>query len=161
MMAALWRESPLALIQSNQRVMTMAALLHQDRDGNALLPAMIQASGLETGEWLKRYLQSYLSPLLHCLYTYDLAFMPHGENLILVLENHTPVHVFMKDIAEEIVVMDPDADLPEKPNALRYSYPTSLKSYRSLPMCSTASSALWLRFCMSREITHRRNSGSA
>ena len=127
MMAALWRESPLALIQSNQRVMTMAALLHQDRDGNALLPAMIQASGLETGEWLKRYLQSYLSPLLHCLYTYDLAFMPHGENLILVLENHTPVHVFMKDIAEEIVVMDPDADLPEKAKRVAVFVPDELK----------------------------------
>ncbi|MEG0055170.1 MULTISPECIES: IucA/IucC family protein [Hafnia] len=127
MMAALWRESPLALIQPNQRVMTMAALLHQDREGNALLPAMIQASGLETGEWLKRYLQSYLSPLLHCLYTYDLAFMPHGENLILVLENHTPVHVFMKDIAEEIVVMDPDANLPEKAKRVAVFVPDELK----------------------------------
>ncbi|MEU4479819.1 IucA/IucC family C-terminal-domain containing protein, partial [Micromonospora sp. NPDC023966] len=24
-------------------------------------------------------------PLLHALYAYDLAFMPHGENVILVL----------------------------------------------------------------------------
>lgn len=127
MMAALWRESPLALIKPGQQVMTMAALLHQDSAGNALLPAMIAASGLETSAWLQRYLRSYLSPLLHCLYTYDLAFMPHGENLILVLENHTPVQVFMKDIAEEIVVMDPNAELPEKARRVAVSVPEELK----------------------------------
>ena len=32
-----------------------------------------------------RYLDAYLAPLLHCFYAHDLAFMPHGENVILVL----------------------------------------------------------------------------
>lgn len=127
MMAALWRESPLALIRPGQRVMTMAALLHLDANGNALLPALIAASGLDTSTWLQRYLHSYLSPLLHCFYAYDLVFMPHGENLILVLENQAPAYVFMKDIAEEIAVMNPDADLPEKARRVAVSVADEMK----------------------------------
>ena len=38
-------------------------------------------------EWLRRYLDAYLRPLLHCFYAYDLVFMPHGENVILVLRD--------------------------------------------------------------------------
>ncbi|WP_198511788.1 IucA/IucC family C-terminal-domain containing protein, partial [Bacillus subtilis] len=36
------------------------------------------------------YLTCYLSPLLHCFYQHDLVFMPHGENLIMLLENNVP-----------------------------------------------------------------------
>ncbi len=128
MMAALWRENPLQLIEPGQQVMTMAALLHSDQQGNALLPALISASGLSTQEWLRRYLESYLAPLLHCLYAYDLMFMPHGENIIMVLENHIPQHIFMKDLAEEILVMNPDADLPEKASRVKVDMPEEMKT---------------------------------
>ncbi|QXF35814.1 transcriptional regulator [Photorhabdus luminescens] len=128
MMAALWRENPLQLIEPGQQVMTMAALLHSDQQGNALLPALISASDLSTQEWLRRYLESYLAPLLHCLYAYDLMFMPHGENIIMVLENHVPQHIFMKDLAEEILVMNPDADLPEKASRVKVDMPEDMKT---------------------------------
>ncbi|PQQ28281.1 GNAT family N-acetyltransferase [Photorhabdus hindustanensis] len=128
MMAALWRENPLQLIEPGQQVMTMAALLHSDQQGNALLPALISASDLSTQEWLRRYLESYLAPLLHCLYAYDLMFMPHGENIIMVLENHIPQHIFMKDLAEEILVMNPDADLPEKASRVKVDMPEDMKT---------------------------------
>ena len=63
MLAALWRESPESVLESNQNLMTMAALLHEDADGNALLPILIDHSSLAIGEWLKEYLNSYLKPL--------------------------------------------------------------------------------------------------
>ncbi len=46
MLAALWRESPVPRLRPGQRLMTMAALLHRDRDGAALLPLLVRASGL-------------------------------------------------------------------------------------------------------------------
>ncbi|GAA0558283.1 IucA/IucC family protein [Chitinophaga japonensis] len=113
MLAALWRESPLSRVQPGQRLMTMAALLHVDTEGKALLPELVRLSGLSTDEWLARYFHCYLSPLLHCFYQYDMVFMPHGENLILVLDNYAPVRAIMKDIGEEVSVLNPDTDMPE------------------------------------------------
>ncbi|MDO6674109.1 IucA/IucC family siderophore biosynthesis protein [Tenacibaculum sp. 1_MG-2023] len=113
MLSALWRESPFTKISSNQRVFTMAALLHIDYQDKSLLAALIEASPYNTTTWIQRYLKAYLAPLLHCFYKYEFVFMPHGENLILVLEENTPVHVLMKDITEEVIVFNETMHLPE------------------------------------------------
>lgn len=127
MLAALWRESPATVLQPGQQLMTMAALLHVDFDGNALLPELIKASGKSTTVWLKQYLRAYLTPLLHCYYQHDLVFMPHGENLILILEGHLPVKAIMKDITEEIAVFNPELELPEKAKRICVEVPEDLK----------------------------------
>lgn len=113
MLSALWRESPFTKISSNQRVFTMAALLHIDYQDKSLLAALIEISPYNTTTWIQRYLKAYLAPLLHCFYKYEFVFMPHGENLILVLEENTPVHVLMKDITEEVIVFNETMYLPE------------------------------------------------
>ncbi|WP_369790176.1 GNAT family N-acetyltransferase [Rouxiella sp. WC2420] len=127
MFAALWRDNPVASLQPNQRLMTMASFLHVDHHQQPLLPALIADSGLPAKQWIERYLTCYLSPLLHCFYQHDLVFMPHGENLILLLENNVPVSAYMKDIGEEIAVMNPDAVLPEKVQRLAVDVPENLK----------------------------------
>ncbi|MGK3142349.1 GNAT family N-acetyltransferase [Pantoea sp. C2G6] len=127
MFAALWRDNPAASLQPGQRLMTMASFLHVDHHQQALLPALIADSGLSAKQWVERYLECYLSPLLHCFYLHDLVFMPHGENLIMLLENNVPVSAFMKDIGEEIAVMDPDAVLPEGVQRLAVDVPENLK----------------------------------
>ncbi|TPV48837.1 IucA/IucC family siderophore biosynthesis protein [Pseudarthrobacter phenanthrenivorans] len=114
MLSALWRESPLPLLQDGQQLATMASLLHVDAAGKPMVSAFIERSGLAPAEWLRRYLEAYLVPLVHCLFRYELAFMPHGENVILVLEDGVPVRAIMKDIAEEIVVMGDKVSLPEE-----------------------------------------------
>lgn len=114
MLAALWRQSPMQKVQSHESVMTMAAFLHIDKSGQALLPLLIQASGVSIQTWLKAYLKCYLSPLLHCFYAHELVFMPHGENLIMVLDNHVPVRALMKDITEEVLLYNDALDLPEQ-----------------------------------------------
>lgn len=123
MFSALWRENPVPQLPAQQRLMTMAALLHVDRHGHALVAELIAASGLETSAWLERYVDAYLIPLVHCLYEHDLVFMPHGENLILVIEQCVPVRVFMKDIAEESSILNKDADLPENVRRLLADVP--------------------------------------
>jgi siderophore synthetase component len=126
MLAALWRESPIPRITANERLATMASLLHRDRDGNSLVAALIRASGVAPAAWVATYLRAYLRPIVHCLLKHDLAFMPHGENLILVLENHVPTRVFMKDIGEEVAVMN-DQPLPPEVERIRIDVTDEIK----------------------------------
>jgi siderophore synthetase component len=123
MLSALWRESPLPLLQEGQQVATMASLLHVDAEGKPMVSALIERSGLAPADWLRRYFEAYLVPLVHCLFKYELAFMPHGENVILVLEDGLPVRAIMKDIAEEIVVMGDRPDLPEEVARIKADIP--------------------------------------
>ncbi|MHC2998270.1 IucA/IucC family protein [Microbacterium sp. HJ5] len=113
MLAALWRESPLPLLGSDERLATMASLLHRDDSGASYATALIRASGIDAGDWVRAYLRAYLRPLVHCLLAHDLAFMPHGENLILILDGHVPTGVFMKDIGEEVALLA-DRAVPEE-----------------------------------------------
>ncbi|EFE76453.1 IucA/IucC family siderophore biosynthesis protein [Streptomyces filamentosus] len=124
MLAALWRESPVPSLGDGERPATMASLLHVDREGKSVVGALIAQSGLSPAAWLRRYLRAYLKPLLHCYYAYELAFMPHGENVILVLDAHGAVsRVIFKDIAEEIIVMDQDRELPPEVERIRVDLP--------------------------------------
>jgi siderophore synthetase component len=49
--------------------------------------------------------------------------MPHGENVILVLENGVPVRAIMKDIAEEIIVMGERLEVPEDISRIKADIP--------------------------------------
>ncbi|MFD2176126.1 GNAT family N-acetyltransferase [Veronia pacifica] len=114
MTAALWRENPTKQVASPHCLATMTSLLHLDKEGKSYLVAKIAASGLSTEKWLTAYFTAYLTPLIHCFYKYKLVFMPHGENLILKFDNHVPVGVFMKDIGEEICVLNTTENLTEE-----------------------------------------------
>ncbi|NTJ44213.1 IucA/IucC family siderophore biosynthesis protein [Agrobacterium larrymoorei] len=127
MLSALWRESPIPRLRTSERVMTMAALLHRDRDGQPLISELIALSGLDAKSWIAAYLKAYLAPLVHCFYRYDLAFMPHGENLILVLENHVPVRAIIKDIGEEIGILNGSIELPEEISRISYTIDDKMK----------------------------------
>lgn len=128
MLAALWRESPVSKMQPGQRLTTMAALLHTDTEGNALLPELIRTSGLSTATWVQQYLRCYFAPLLHCFYRHDMIFMPHGENIVLVLENNTPVRVIMKDIGEEVILMNMEIALPGNARRIQVNVPEELRT---------------------------------
>lgn len=127
MLSCLWRESPIKLIDKNERLMTMAALLYVDADGDALVKHLVNSSGLTVEAWVRSYLVSYLTPLIHCFYKHDLVFMPHGENLILVMKNYTPVRAIIKDIAEEIAIMNMDIQLPELVDRVQVDVPEQMK----------------------------------
>ncbi|MFF0504088.1 IucA/IucC family protein [Streptomyces fimicarius] len=127
MLAALWRESPVPGLQPGERVATMASLLHTDHEGGSVAGALIAESGLDPQAWLRHYLDAYLVPVLHSFYAYDLVFMPHGENVILVVEDGIVTRTIFKDIAEEIAVMDPDAVLPPRVERIRAEVPEDMK----------------------------------
>ncbi|OIJ98678.1 IucA/IucC family protein [Streptomyces sp. MUSC 14] len=127
MLAALWRESPVPSLGDGESLATMASLLHVDHAGASFAGALIERSGLAPAEWLRRYLRAYYTPLLHSFYAYDLVFMPHGENVILVLEDGVVRRAVYKDIAEEIAVMDPDAVLPPEVRRIAVEVPEDKK----------------------------------
>lgn len=123
MLAGLWRESPLPMLRDQEHLMTMASLLHIDPNGKAFLPELIASSPLGVDAWLSEYLKAYLTPLLHCYYKHSLVYMPHGENLILVMRDNVPTRVFMKDIGEEICILNRDIELPEKVQRISIKVP--------------------------------------
>ncbi|EON22396.1 siderophore synthetase component [Nocardioides sp. CF8] len=127
MIAALWRESPVERLAPGERLATMASLLHRDRDGVALATELVRASGLPAEQWVATYLRAYLRPLVHCLLAYDLAFMPHGENLVMVLDRHVPTRMLMKDIGEEVAVMG-DLPLPPEVERIRADVPLDVRA---------------------------------
>ncbi|GHJ99073.1 hypothetical protein SY2F82_08710 [Streptomyces sp. Y2F8-2] len=127
MLAALWRESPVSSLQDGETLATMASLAHVDHEGASFAGALIERSGLPPKEWLRHYLRAYLTPLLHSFYAYDLVFMPHGENVVLVLKDGVVQRAIFKDIAEEIAVMDPEAVLPPEVARIRVEVPEDKK----------------------------------
>ncbi|MDR7253337.1 siderophore synthetase component [Nocardioides sp. BE266] len=118
MVAALWRESPVPQLAEGERLATMASLLHRDAAGVPLVAELVAASGVDATTWVATYLRAYLRPVVHCLLAHDLAFMPHGENLVMVLRDHVPVRMVMKDIGEEVAVLT-DRPLPEEVERIR------------------------------------------
>ncbi|MEW2161993.1 IucA/IucC family siderophore biosynthesis protein [Streptomyces sp. NPDC007084] len=127
MLAALWRESPVSSLQEGESLATMASLVHVDHEGASFAGALIERSGQTPVEWLRDYLHAYLTPLLHSFYAYDLVYMPHGENVILVLADGAVRRAVYKDIAEEIAVMDPQAVLPPAVERIRVEVPEDTK----------------------------------
>jgi siderophore synthetase component len=97
---------------------TMASLLHRDAGGASFATALVRESGIAPEQWLRAYLDAYLYPLVHCLLTYELAFMPHGENLILVLRDGVVRRAIMKDIGEEVAMLG-ERPLPDGVERIR------------------------------------------
>ncbi|MGW8062771.1 IucA/IucC family protein [Streptomyces ziwulingensis] len=127
MLAALWRESPVPSLREGESLATMASLVHVDHEGASFAGALIERSGLAPTEWLRHYLRAYFVPLLHSFYAYDLVYMPHGENVILVLKDGIVQRAVYKDIAEEIAVLDPDAVLPPEVSRIAVEVPDDQK----------------------------------
>ena len=110
----LWRESVEPCIGEHQLALSQAALLHRDINGRSILSVLIQASGLTPLQWLKRFAEVCVTPLLICLYKYGLAFSPHGENTMLIHENGLPKKMVLKDFIDDVNLVD--EDFPELEN---------------------------------------------
>lgn len=101
-LGVIWRESAVSRLNEGEKLMTMAALMYVDNEGNTLIGALIKKSGLSPEQWLTKYMEAYLKPLLHCFYKHGLCFTPHGENTVLVLKDYIPQRIIMKDFVEEV-----------------------------------------------------------
>lgn len=113
-LAVVWRESIHTKLDSDERCIPLAALMHLDANGEPLLKAIVKASGLSTEIWLKDFLKAVIEPLLHVLYKFGFVFSPHGQNAMLVMKNYRPTRLAVKDFVDDAnICVDP---IPEQDN---------------------------------------------
>lgn len=79
MLGVVWRESIYQELEEGERAITLAALLHVDSEGQALVSSYIKRSGLTPNEWIDALTSAVLPPLLHYLYQYGTVFSPTGK----------------------------------------------------------------------------------
>ncbi|MGG5207632.1 IucA/IucC family protein [Chryseobacterium sp. MIQD13] len=103
-LGALWRESAFNYLKEDEEMFTMASLLFVDQKGIPLVQAFAEKAGISIKQWIKEYLDAYLTPLLHIYYTHSLCVTPHGENIMVVLKNGLPQRIVIKDFVDDIVL---------------------------------------------------------
>ncbi|HEY5836429.1 IucA/IucC family protein [Streptomyces sp.] len=112
LLGCIWREPLTAYLDPGERARTLAALLHTDPAGRAFTAELVERSGLAPRVWLRHLFAAVLPPLLHFLYRYGTVFSPHGENAIVVFDEHdVPVRLAVKDFVDDINISAPA--LPE------------------------------------------------
>ncbi|MDX3190101.1 IucA/IucC family protein [Streptomyces sp. MN03-5084-2B] len=122
-LGALWRE-PIRLA-AGERAISFAALPYRGPDGVSMLAHLI-GSGDATA-WLTRLFDLTLTPLLQWLLRHGVGFCPHGQNLILVVDDAgVPQRVLIKDFAQGVDLLD-----------------EQLPSYESLPPEAAADMLRW------------------
>ncbi|WTW81565.1 IucA/IucC family siderophore biosynthesis protein [Streptomyces sp. NBC_00009] len=105
LLGAIWREPVSRYLAPGERARTLASLLHVDPHGRAFTGELVARSGLTPEVWLRRLFAALLPPLLHFLYRYGTVFSPHGENAIVVFDDHdVPVRLAVKDFVDDVNV---------------------------------------------------------
>ncbi|GAA2925709.1 IucA/IucC family siderophore biosynthesis protein [Streptomyces enissocaesilis] len=105
LLGAIWREPLTGRLAPGERARTLASLLYTDPEGRAFTAELVARSGLTPTAWLKRLFTALLPPLLHFLYRYGTVFSPHGENAIVVFDDHDiPVRLAIKDFVDDVNV---------------------------------------------------------
>ncbi|MGQ4268289.1 IucA/IucC family protein [Nocardiopsis changdeensis] len=112
LLGAIWREPVHRHLRGGERARTMACLLLRGSDGRPLVAELIERSGLGVEAWLERFVAALFPPVLHYLYRYGASFTPHGENVVLILdEDEVPVRIALKDFGSDVELLP--FDLPE------------------------------------------------
>ncbi|MFI5534451.1 IucA/IucC family protein [Kitasatospora sp. NPDC051853] len=119
LLGAIWREPLGRYLAPHERARTLASLLQTGSDGRALAAELVGRSGLPARDWLRRLFAVMMPPLLHFLYRYGTVFSPHGENAIIVFDQHdAPARLAVKDFVDDVNISDqplPELDgLPEE-----------------------------------------------
>ncbi|WP_093798668.1 IucA/IucC family siderophore biosynthesis protein [Streptomyces sp. Wb2n-11] len=105
LLGAIWREPLTGHLAPEERARTLASLLYTDPEGRAFTAELVARSGLASTAWLKRLFAVLLPPLLRFLYRYGTVFSPHGENAIVVFDDHDiPVRLAIKDFVDDVNV---------------------------------------------------------
>ncbi|MGX6744211.1 IucA/IucC family protein [Streptomyces xantholiticus] len=119
LLGAIWREPLPPRLDAGERARTLASLLHTDPHGRAFAAELVTRSRLAPTVWLQRLFAALLPPLLHFLYRYGTVFSPHGENAIVIYDDHdVPVRLAIKDFVDDVNVsaqpLPEHASMPEE-----------------------------------------------
>ncbi|KAA9400963.1 IucA/IucC family siderophore biosynthesis protein [Haloarcula sp. CBA1131] len=106
LLGCVWRESVTPSVDSSESPIALAAVYEDDFDGTPVVAKLVDRSGMTPETWLTEFLETLLNPILHCLYRYGLVFMPHGTNVVLILEDDVPTRIAITDFVDEVAVID-------------------------------------------------------
>ncbi|MER6306187.1 IucA/IucC family siderophore biosynthesis protein [Streptomyces sp. NPDC001657] len=128
LLGCIWREPLHGCLDPGERGRTLASLLQTDPQGRALTAELVHRSGLTPRVWLARLFAALLPPLLHFLYQYGTVFSPHGENAIVIFDEHdVPTRLAVKDFVDDVNTSDrplPEHDsMPEDVRAVLLTEP--------------------------------------
>lgn len=117
LLGAIWRQPLPAQLDAGERARTLASLLHVDPAGRSLVAELVERSGAQPREWLRRLFHAMLPPLLHFLYRYGVVFSPHGENAIVVFDSDdVPARLAVKDFVDDVNISgEPLPELSDVP----------------------------------------------
>ncbi|UOR11767.1 IucA/IucC family protein [Halobacillus amylolyticus] len=120
MLGVIFRESIYSYLEEGEQAITLAALLHEDKQEKPLIQSLIENSDLPADKWIDDLFQVVMDPLLHFLYQYGTVFSPHGQNTILVLKNYKPHRLAVKDFVDDVNISDqPFEELNALPDELK------------------------------------------
>ncbi|MET7508556.1 IucA/IucC family siderophore biosynthesis protein [Streptomyces albidoflavus] len=121
LLGVIWREPLAGHLDAGERARTLASLIHTDREGRAFTAELVARSGLAPRDWLRHLFAALLPPLLHFLHQYGTVFSPHGENAIVVFDEHDiPTRLAVKDFVDDVnISSEPLPEHAEMPTAVR------------------------------------------
>ncbi|MDE1462823.1 IucA/IucC family protein [Spartinivicinus poritis] len=130
LLGVIWRESINEKLRNNETAILMAALMEIDEQGQSIIGAYIQASGLSPTDWLTKLFRVVVLPFYHLLCKYGVSLIAHGQNVTIILENNQPKRVLLKDFQGDMRLVDRElpesADLPASVKAATVKLPEEL-----------------------------------
>jgi siderophore synthetase component len=127
MLGCMWRDSLSAHLRPGETGLPLAAFLHAGADGKPVVQALAEKSGLLVSDWMARFFDVVIPPVLHLLAKHGLAFSAHGQNATLILKNGRPERLALRDFIDDVIVCDQEfpesASLPPEVRAVLLSLP--------------------------------------
>ncbi len=107
-LGAVWREPTSYFYDYSHKdtrvLMTGGLLFEQNND--SLIHFLIEESGLSAKDWVRAYCNSVLLPLYHLLRVHGIGVVAHGQNIQVILKNHIPSGLVIKDFGGDIRLSD-------------------------------------------------------
>ncbi|WP_145488400.1 IucA/IucC family protein [Yersinia aleksiciae] len=118
MLGVIWRENPSCYLQEGEQAILMATLMETDNQGHPLIAAYIASSGLSAEAWLTQMFRTVVVPMYHLMCCYGVALIAHGQNITLVMKDHVPQRILLKDFQGDMRLVDEEfpqaASLPKR-----------------------------------------------
>nr|WP_275477553.1 IucA/IucC family C-terminal-domain containing protein [Aureimonas ureilytica] len=73
--------------------------------------ALAARSGRPLAQWIERFLEVLITPVLHLLVRLGLGFSAHGQNATIIVQDGWPVRLALRDFIDDVNVCD--LDFPE------------------------------------------------